>query len=339
MTSFHSIGDLSRSYQLRLGQHGLKTRLDRLTQEMMTGLKSDIPKALGGDVSGISHIESRLKLLTTFQQNAAEAQNRLAGMQAALEQIHAAVDDLGPRLLSEPHIADEHDLRARADNVKQDFRSMFGILNINIAGQYPFAGSRTDSAPLGSFDTMLTELTATVASATTAADIASRIDAWFDAPAGTGGFAGTIYQGDDSGGTRFSVSPDRRIDSRLTANSLELRDTLKGMAIIAYASEAGTAIDAATLRDLFAEAGARLSKGSTGLIRARADLGQQQAVITQAQARNSAETTALSIAHTNMTGADPYETATALQETEAKIQSLYALTARLSRLNLTDYLS
>ncbi|MEF9606351.1 flagellar hook protein, partial [Paracoccus sp. PXZ] len=91
MTSFHSIGDLSRSYQLRLGQHGLKTRLDRLTQEMMTGLKSDIPKALGGDVSGISHIESRLKLLTTFQQNAAEAQNRLAGMQAALEQIHAVV--------------------------------------------------------------------------------------------------------------------------------------------------------------------------------------------------------------------------------------------------------
>lgn len=51
MTSFHSIGDLSRSYQLRLGQHGLKTRLDRLTQEMMTGLKSDTPKALGGDVS------------------------------------------------------------------------------------------------------------------------------------------------------------------------------------------------------------------------------------------------------------------------------------------------
>ncbi|WP_238986648.1 flagellin [Paracoccus sp. MKU1] len=260
-------------------------------------------------------------------------------MQAALEQIHAVVDDLGPRLLSESNIADEHDLRARADNVTRDFRSMFGILNTNIAGQYAFAGSRTDSAPLGNFDMMLTELTATVAGAATTADIVSRIDAWFDAPGGAGGFSDTIYQGSDNGSTRLSVSPDRQIDSKLTANSLELRDTLKGMAIIAYASEAGTAIDAATLRELFAEAGTRLSKGSTGLIRARADLGQQQAVVTQAQARNSAETTALSVARTNMTGADPFETATALEETEAKIQSLYALTARLSRLNLTDYLS
>ena len=36
--------------------------------------------------------------------------------------------------------------------------------------------------------------------------------------------------------------------------------------------------------------------------------------------------------------ADPYETATALSQTEASLQNLYALTSRLSRLSLTDYL-
>ncbi|ABL70785.1 flagellin N-terminal helical domain-containing protein [Paracoccus denitrificans] len=339
MTSFHSIGDLSRSYQLRLGQNGLRTKLDRLTQEMISGVKSDIPKALGGDLAGISHIESRLQLLTTFQQNASEAQNRLTTMQAALEQVYGVVDDLGPRLLSEPNISGEHDLRARADSTKQDFRSMFSVLNTSIGGQYLFAGSRTDSAPLGSFDVMLAELTSTVAGVTTAADIADRIDAWFDAPAGMGGFADRIYQGDDNGSTRFSISPDRQIDKSLTANSTALRDTLKGMAIIAYASEAGAAIDTATLRDLFSEAGTRLLKGAAGLISAQADLGRQQAIVTQAQTRNSAETAALSIARTNLIGADPFETVTTLEETEAKIQSLYAITARLSRLNLTDYLS
>ncbi len=339
MTPFHSIGDLSRSYQLRLGQQGLKARLDRLTQEMMTGVKSDIPKALAGDLSGISHIESRLKLLTTFQQNTSEAQNRLAGMQAALGQIQAVVDDLGPSVLTERNILEEQDLRARADSIKRDFQSMFETLNTTTAGQYLFGGNRTDSPALGSFETMLAELNTAVAGATTAATIASRIDAWFDAPQGTGGFSDTVYQGDDDGSTRFSISPEHRIDSNLSANSAELRDTLKGMAVMAYASEAGSAIDDATLRDLFSEAGGRLAKATLGLTTARADLGRQQAAVTQAQARNSAETTTLSIARTNMIGADPAEAVTALEETEAKIQSLYAITVRLSRLSLTDYLS
>lgn len=339
MSSFNSIGDLSRSYQLRLGQYGLKTRLDRLTQEVMTGIKSDIPKALGGDVSGIAHIDSRLKMLATFQQNASEAHGRFAGMQAAVEQIQTLVEDLGPKLLSEPNILSEGDLRARTADITRSFRLMFNTLNTNIGGRFLFAGSRADTAPLGSFDAMLAELGNVTAGATTAADIASSIDAWFDAPAGAGGFADTIYMGAHTGSTQFSVSPDHQTGSPLTANAAELRDTLKGMAIMAHASAAGAAIDEATLRELFSEAGARLVKATAGLTHAQADLGQRQAVVTQAQTRNAAEVATLSIARLNLIGADPYETATALQETETGIQSLYALTARLSRLTLTDYMS
>lgn len=339
MTSFNSIGDLSRSFQLRLGQSSLKSRLDTLTQEMMSGVKSDIPKALGGDLTKISHIESRLTMLGAFQSNVSEAQAQFQGMQNMLENMQKSVDALGPDLLVQAGRAGENDLRAQLGDVTQSFRSMFNALNTSVAGRHLFAGSRTDTAPLGNFDAMLTALDGAVAGASTAADITNRIDAWFDAPAGGGGFADTIFQGDDTGSTRLSVSPDQQVSMSLTANSPALRDTLKGMAIMAYAADAGTAIDASTLRDLFTEAGSRLVKGSTGLIGAQADLGRRQAIVAQAQTRNTAETTALSVARSNLISADPYETATALQETEAHIESLYALTARLSRLNLTDYLS
>ncbi|WP_199261408.1 flagellin [Paracoccus binzhouensis] len=339
MTSFSSIGDLSRSFQFRLGQSMLKSRLDRLTQEMMTGIQSDIPAALGGDLSRISHIEARLKMLDSFQLNASEAEIQFNGMQTVLESIQATVDDLGPRLLSEVSASGDNDLRAQLGDIAQSFRSMFDSLNTNIAGRYAFSGSRTQTAPLGSFDDMMATLGSAVGGATAASDIAARIDSWFDAPAGSGGFVDTIYQGDDTGTTELAVSPDRRVSMSLTANSAELRDSLKGMAIMAYAADNGAAIDAANLRDLFTEAGSRLVKGSVGLIRARADLGQRQAVVAQAQTRNAAETTSLSVARGNLINADPYETATALEETEANIQSLYALTARLSKLNLTDYLS
>ena len=67
-------------------------------------------------------------------------------------------------------------------------------------------------------------------------------------------------------------------------------------------------------------------------------IGLQEAATTKTQAQNTAESSALSIARSTLISADPYETATALQETEASIQNLYTLTARLSRLKLTDYL-
>ena len=58
----------------------------------------------------------------------------------------------------------------------------------------------------------------------------------------------------------------------------------------------------------------------------------------RAASRNAAEALSLSLIRSDMLAADPYDTATALTETEASLQNLYALTSRLSRLSLTDYL-
>lgn len=158
MTSFNSIGDLSRTFQLRLGQSSLKSRLDQLTQEMMTGIKTDVPKALGGDLHKISHIEGRLAMLSSFQLNASEAQAQFQAMQTALESIKDTVDDLGPSLLTQAGGSDENQLRSQLGGIEQNFRSMFSTLNTNVAGRYLFSGSRSDTAPLGSFDDMMTAL-------------------------------------------------------------------------------------------------------------------------------------------------------------------------------------
>ena len=339
MTNFNSIGDLSRSFQLRLGQSSLKTRLDQLTQESISGVKTDVPKALGGDLLKISHIEARLTMLNSFQLNAAEAQTQLQSMQTALESINGTVQKLGPTLLTQAGGYDENDLRSQLGGFEQSFRSMFNTLNTNVAGRYIFSGTRSDTAPLANFDDMISAASASVGGATTATDIVTLIDAWFDAPLGGGGYLDTTFQGSDAGSTNLAVSPDSDVSVTLTANSPELRDTLKGMAILAYASQAGSSIDGSTLRDLFTAAGSKLVQANTGLIRAAADIGTRQALVEQAKTRNAAEVTTVSVTRSNLINADPYETATALEETEAKIEALYALTARLSRLNLTDYLS
>ncbi|KGJ03383.1 flagellar hook-associated protein 3 FlgL [Paracoccus halophilus] len=339
MTSYPSIGDQSRPYQLRLSQYFLKSKLERLTKEATTGIKNDIPSALKGDLSRIAHIESRLTVLNTYQQNASEALSMFDAMQNTLERIQISVDETGPSLLSEAGGSSEDMLRLRADAISEDFRSIVGALNTSSSGRHLLSGAKTDTAPLGDFETMVAELNATVAGASSANDIVARIDAWFDAPAGAGGFTDNVYQGSASGSTELAVSADRTVGSSLTANSSQLRNTLKGMAIMTYLAKSGASLDSATIRELFTVSGLRLVSASTDLTSARAQIGIQQSAASQAQARNAAESSSLSVTRLRLIGADPYETATALQEAEASIQNLYTLTARLARLSLTDYLS
>ena len=338
MTSFNSVGDQSRSYQLRLSQHLLKSKLDHLTKEVATGIKNDIPLALNGDLSRISHVDSRISMLATYQQNASEAKTMFESMQSVLERIQSSANSLGPSLMTEANTSPDDILRMRASQVAQDFRSVFSALNTSVGGRHLFAGNRTDTAPLGSFDDLISGLNAAVAGATAANDIISRIDNWFDAPTGGGGFTDLIYSGNDSGNTRIAISDERTVGSDLTANSPELKNLLKGMAALTFVAESGGGLDSAAMRSLFTESGHKLVRASTDLTVARAMIGLQEAATAQTQAQNTAENTSLSLIRSTLISADPYETATALQETEASIQNLYTLTARLSRLKLTDYL-
>lgn len=234
MSNFPSIGDQARSYQLRLSQYLLKGKLDRLAKEVTTGIKDDIPLALNGDLSRISNIETQLTMLAAHKQNASEAKGMFAVMQSALERIQTVVDEAGPNLLNEAGGSSEDLLHLSAASMTEEFRSFFGALNTNVSGRHIFSGTRTDTAPLASFEDMIAELNSTVAGATTATDIVDRIEAWFDAPAGSGGFSDSIYRGSNSGNNNIAVSSDRTVGTNLTANSDDLRSTMKGMAIMTY---------------------------------------------------------------------------------------------------------
>ena len=71
---------------------------------------------------------------------------------------------------------------------------------------------------------------------------------------------------------------------------------------------------------------------------ARRDHAPGEARVEDAAARLSARGTALEIARNDMSAADPYETATKLQNVQLQLETHYTLTARLSRLSLTEYL-
>ena len=70
----------------------------------------------------------------------------------------------------------------------------------------------------------------------------------------------------------------------------------------------------------------------------RAEIGSAQAHIENASARNAAEKTALEISRNELVAVDPYETATRLEAVRNQLDTLYALTVRMSRLSLAEYM-
>jgi flagellar hook-associated protein 3 FlgL len=126
----------------------------------------------------------------------------------------------------------------------------------------------------------------------------------------------------------------------LDATALDpgIRDTLKGLAMAAILDRGVLAGQAAERAKLAKTAGAALVTAADARSALAARIGTAEERIATAATRNAAEASALRIARIDMTSSDPYEAATALQEAEAKLDTLFAVTARLSRLSLANYL-
>ena len=68
------------------------------------------------------------------------------------------------------------------------------------------------------------------------------------------------------------------------------------------------------------------------------DLGYAEARIEDSKVRQEAEASSLEIARNTLLGVDPFDVATRLTDAQQRLESLYAVTARLSRLTLSDFL-
>ena len=82
----------------------------------------------------------------------------------------------------------------------------------------------------------------------------------------------------------------------------------------------------------------RVSEGQTDLTTARASLGVIQERIAESQKQLETEETILTEAFNSITSRDQYEAASELRELESNLEASYLLTARLSNLNLMNFL-
>lgn len=220
------------------------------------------------------------------------------------------------------------------EEAEEAFRTAVATLNTRVGDRSIFAGTRPQQAAVLDADTILTALDTVIAGATTAADVQTAIEAWFDDPSG---YSALAYTG---GGRPASVTiaTGETVALEVTADSSAIRDSLKGLALAAMLNRGALSGAPSERVSLGERAGSALLQGQTARVDLGARLGRAEARIHSATISNAAEVTSLQMARKELLGTDEYETATLLKATQAQLETLYNLTVRLSQMSLTDYL-
>jgi flagellar hook-associated protein 3 FlgL len=328
-----SVGDASLTNILARQGADLRGQVQRASQEVATGKHSDLGAAVRGDFSPLLAIDASLSRLSAYKSNTTDAAFQTAAQQSAIAGLSQLAEGISTTLLSAKNFSTPVQIDTLAADAKGRLASAIGLVNTQASGRAVFSGVATDTTPLGSVDDMLTALQTAATGATTAGQVSAAVNAWFADPLGFGAF----YQG----GASLSPAPiaaGEAAEISTTATDPALRDTLAGFAMAALMDRGVLAGDQSERGRLAQQAGQQLISTGDARTTLAARIGTVEAQIEAARTRNGAEETSLGILRSDLGSVDPYDAATRLQTVQSQLESLYLVTARVSRLSLAEYL-
>jgi len=334
--ALHSIGDLAQSFVLRRQGTQLAGQLDRLTREVSTGRATDTAKHLSGNLQPLADIERALTLAEAHRGVARIAAVDAEVMQTALGRVEESGGALAEAALTASAASGAMQPGVLAGAGRAALSTMIGALNVSSAGRALFGGDLSDRAPLAGVDTLLQELHTVLAAAPDATAMRDALDIFFDTPGG--GFATAVYRGGQASAATHALGAGETVSLRIRGDDAALRDQIKQAAMLSLLGDPALALGHEDRAALARDMGAGLLAGQDGVTRLRAQLGFAEERIAQAQARIDAETTSLGIARNDLLSVDIFESATALEQAQTQLETLYTVTSRTARLNLASFL-
>ncbi len=330
-----SLGDLAQNFVQRTNVTRLSRELSTLGEELSTGLKSDVAAAMRGDTQALSGIYRGLAALDSHDLAAKEAGILVDAAERTIDQSRGRFQGLFALAAAAMNTADQSKIEMVGAQARQDFDAMISNLNTQAGGIGLFSGTATDGPALRPADAILADVTAAVAGLTTAAEVTAAVDAYF-APGGD--FDANDYIGGTTSRGATRLGPDDVVDFAPRADDAAFREGLKVLARYAVVDAGALAGQPDEMFKLVTGSRDDILGAQGALLDLQARAGAAQARVDAAQTRNAAERQGLETARNGFVTADPFETATKLQQTQVQLESLYTVTARLSRLNLTSYL-
>ena len=330
-----SLGDLAQSYAMQSRNTALKQDIQRLTQELSSGKIADVRKAVSGDTAYVNDLERSLTKLNGYDMATLEAGQFATGVQSALSRINDLNTDFRSVLLTTGNAAFGETGNNVLAQARETLTSVINTMNTSVSGRMVFSGTATDTQPIAQAEDLLTALGTAVAGAGNVDDILAAAQAWFDDPAG---FDSVGYLGSKTSLAPVPLSDQESARFDLRGDDPALKEMLRNLAIITLADDPALGLTAAQQKEVFEKSTQGVSNASIGLINLQAKVGFSESQIEIVTTRNNSERSALEMARNTLLSIDPYQAATELEQVQFQLQSLYAITSRMSQLSLVNYL-
>jgi flagellar hook-associated protein 3 FlgL len=333
--NFASLGDGMQHFHLQRNNTALKTALNSLTGQLSSGEVSDKVKASGGDTARFNAIDNRLKVLDSFSQSIKETQQTLSTTQVLLDNFDSKRDAMTGSLLIIIPDSSDFQIEEASRAARNSFDGLVSTLNTRLGDESLFSGTAVNQAALTSPAVMLADIVTQIGGSTDFNVITATVNTWFDDPAG--GFVILGYQGDLGVQPERHLDNDTRIKLGVRADDAGIKAVLKGAVLAAIGQEL-SGLDKRTQAALLFEGGLQLQSAADDIAQVKGRIGYFEGEVERIAISQSSEISALSLARNLITQADPFEVATELKAVQLQLETHHAMTARLSRLNLVEYL-
>ncbi len=334
--SFSPIGDLRQHFLTTQSNSKTKTELNTLVQELTTGLKSDLTEHLGSSQTALSSLNRQLAMLDGFASANTQTSQMLSIMQSSLSQVDTQRSNASVALFTIDSASSPSELSNASSASFAGLEASISALNIRVADRAVFGGDDLTTSPLVSAEEMLENLREELSGFTELSEITLAIDDWFDSP--SGGFSSAGFQGSPDSKMERLIASGQSVEIDARADDGALKSVLKGLVKGVLATDSSLSIGLAESRELQQSAAVDLLSAGEAMATLQGRVGFIEGQVEEMSARNAAEQTSLSIFKTELTQADPFETATQLEAVKFQLETQYTLTSRLSGLSLVGYL-
>lgn len=268
------------------------------------------------------------------QQQVSQVQFRLSAQTAILESVTTEIEGVANTVLRPDLIGTDDRLAPAAQQVLQTFEIVTGLLNTQAAGRSLFAGSAVDQPSLASPEAILSALSALVPQGASASDIVDITAAWF-APGG--GFDAFLPSASEPE-RKITLGEGVAVAVTQQVGSPPLRQVLAILATGSLVALREQEFSPDTQRQVLSGITNDLRGAASALRHQTEKIGADLARSDQALVRIGARQNVAQTTYTEIVAVDPYEVATLLQDRIARLDQILAVTARLSRLSLSNYL-
>lgn len=348
--SVTNISSLAARETLRASVARAQVEVDQVAGEVSGGRHHDVGLVLGASTSRVLDLRQLSGEIEGLGSSNAMLSSRLQSVQAAM----AEMQDLANGLLASAAIAQSRDSERSLfiEDARSKMGTLMSLLSTTSGGAYLFGGTNSSVAPVNDY---LAEPPGT-GRATVVAAFASEFgfppddpQAAAIQPAAMDAYLnGTFAQlfADPQWQATFStageapmrsrIAPGEIVEMPVTANSSGIRGLVSALSAV-IDSSAGT-LNAAAFASLASHVAKSAGEAAAELADMQSTAGIVQERVTRAGERLALQRTVLEKAVGELEAVDVAEASTRLTLLMTKLETSYALTARLQKLSLLTYL-